>query len=59
VNCLYQGYVKGSTYHKYRCGHVNHFSISRLKNLLAANGFQTRKYSIVNGLNIYAAAGKT
>jgi SAM-dependent methyltransferase len=58
INCLYQGYVKGSTYHKYRCGHVNHFSISRLRNLLAANGFQMRKYSIVNGLNIYAAASK-
>jgi SAM-dependent methyltransferase len=58
VNCLYQGYIKGSTYHKYRCGHVNHFSISRLRKLLAANGFQVRKLSIVNGLNIYAAAGK-
>jgi SAM-dependent methyltransferase len=59
INCVYQGYFKGSHYHKYRCGHVNHFSISRLKSLLSAHGFKVPKVSIVNGLNIYAAAKKT
>jgi SAM-dependent methyltransferase len=58
INCVYQGYFKGSQYHRYRCGHVNHFSISRLKSLLAANGFKVNDLSIVNGLNIYASAKK-
>ena len=58
INCVYQGYFKGSHYHRYRCGHVNHFSISRLKSLLAANGLKVNDLSIVNGLNIYAAAKK-
>ena len=31
VNCLWQGYVRGSPYHRYRCGHVNHFTKARLR----------------------------
>jgi SAM-dependent methyltransferase len=59
VNCVYQGYVKGSQYHRLRCGHVNHFTRSRLRRILGSGGFELTWMSIVNGLLIYAAARKT
>jgi SAM-dependent methyltransferase len=58
VNCVYQGYVKGSQYHRLRCGHVNHFTRSRLRRVLASGSFELTWMSIVNGLLIYAAARK-
>jgi len=58
LNCLYMGYVCGSTYHRFRCGHINHFTKRRLVNLLQKNGFSVTKMSIVNWLLIYAAAQK-
>ena len=24
LNCLYLGYIRGSRYHRYRCGHIHH-----------------------------------
>jgi SAM-dependent methyltransferase len=58
INCLWQGYVKGSIYHRYRCGHVNHFTQSRLRETLRNNGFDLADLSIVNGLSLYASARK-
>lgn len=58
VNCLWQGYVRGSVYHRYRCGHVNHFTMRRLRDALGANGFGIRRMFIVNGMSLYAAATK-
>jgi SAM-dependent methyltransferase len=59
VNCLWQGYVRGSIYHRYRCGHVNHFTKARLRAELAAGGFRLASVKVVNGLTLYAAAVKT
>jgi SAM-dependent methyltransferase len=56
VNCLWQGYVRGSIYHRYRCGHVNHFTRKRLVHLLNANGFKLHDLFVVNGMSLYAAA---
>jgi ubiquinone/menaquinone biosynthesis C-methylase UbiE/uncharacterized integral membrane protein len=58
LNCLYMGYIKGSTYHKYRCGHIHHFTKKRLAATLARNGFEMRDVFVVNGLLLYAAARK-
>ena len=58
VNCLWQGYVRGSVYHRYRCGHVNHFTKRRLTDALAAGGFRVSGMKVVNGLTLYAAAAK-
>lgn len=58
VNCLWQGYVRGSKYHRYRCGHVNHFTKRRLRDALAANGFGVRQMFVVNGMSLYTAAIK-
>lgn len=58
VNCLYQGYFKGSRYHQYRCGHVNHFTISRLRQTLEAAGFRMESVRVVNGLSLFAVAKK-
>ena len=58
VNCLWQGYVRGSVYHQYRCGHVNHFTKRRLRDALAAGGFGVERMRVVNGLTLYAAALK-
>jgi len=58
LNCIYMGYLRGSLYHRYRCGHINHFTKKRLFKILEKNGFILSKISIVNCLLIYAAAMK-
>ncbi len=58
INCLWQGYLRGSIYHRYRCGHVNHFTKKRLRNVLSAYGFEIRRLTVVNGLSLYAAAAQ-
>jgi ubiquinone/menaquinone biosynthesis C-methylase UbiE len=58
INCVYQGYVKKSLYHKYRCGHINHFTKSRLRQELVDAGFELDRLFVVNGLLLYAAARK-
>jgi len=58
LHCVYQGYVKGSRYHKFRCGHINHFTRRRLRRLLEENGFRMAREFVVNGLTLYASAGK-
>lgn len=59
LNCLYQGYVRGSDYHKHRCGHVNHFTRSRLRRVLVDNGFELERMFVVNGLLLYSVNRKT
>ena len=56
VNCLWQGYVRGSVYHRYRCGHINHFTMSRLRTALAGEKFSVQKIFVVNGMSLYCAA---
>jgi SAM-dependent methyltransferase/putative flippase GtrA len=56
INCLWQGYVRGSVYHQYRCGHINHFTKSRLKSALLAAGFKPQDLFVVNGMSLYCAA---
>jgi ubiquinone/menaquinone biosynthesis C-methylase UbiE len=58
VNCVYQGYVKKSTYHKYRCGHINHFTKRRLRRVLEEAGFKLDKLFVVNGLLLYGSVRK-
>lgn len=58
INCLYKGYIGGSEYHKYRCGHIHHFTINRLKRTLLENGFVLEKVFVVNWLLLYATARK-
>lgn len=59
LNCLYMGYIRGSVYHKYRCGHIHHFTKKRLREALEKNGFTLDKVFVVNGLLLYASARKT
>jgi len=58
VNCLWQGYVRGSVYHRYRCGHINHFTKTRLHDVLRAGGFEVAEMNVVNGMSLYAAANR-
>jgi len=58
VNCLYRGYLRGSEYHKHRCGHINHFTKARLRKTLSENGFVLQRMFVVNGLLLYATAQK-
>ncbi len=58
LNCLYMGYIQGSVYHKYRCGHIHHFTKKRLKKTLEQNGLFLNKIFVVNGLLLYAVANK-
>ena len=59
LNCLYMGYVRGSDYHKYRCGHIHHFTKARLRETLKREGFELTEVSVVNGLLLYARARKS
>jgi SAM-dependent methyltransferase len=56
VNCLWQGYVRGSVYHRYRCGHINHFTKKRLRAALIGEGFSVQRMFVVNGMSLYCAA---
>jgi len=56
INCLWQGYIRGSVYHRYRCGHINHFTMKRLRAALATAGFKAEKMFVVNGMSLYCAA---
>lgn len=58
VNCLWQGYVRGSIYHRYRCGHINHFTMRRLRAALMQGGFRIQQLFVVNGMSLYCAARK-
>jgi ubiquinone/menaquinone biosynthesis C-methylase UbiE len=58
LNCLYMGFIRGSRYHKYRCGHINHFTKKRLRNTLKESGFKLNDIFIVNGLLLYCIASK-
>jgi len=59
LNCLYMGYIRGSQYHKYRCGHIHHFTKTRLAATLKENGFELTDVFVVNGLLLYATARKS
>jgi SAM-dependent methyltransferase len=56
INCLWQGYIRGSVYHQYRCGHINHFTMKRLRAALATAGFKPENMFVVNGMSLYCAA---
>jgi len=58
LNCVYMGFLRGSKYHRLRCGHINHFTKKRLRNLLKENGFGLIGLSVVNYLLLYATAKK-
>jgi SAM-dependent methyltransferase len=58
LHCFVQGYFLGSQYHKYRCGHINHFNKRRLSQLLDENGFRMTGNFVVNGMTLYASAEK-
>jgi SAM-dependent methyltransferase len=58
LNCLYMGFIKGSLYHRFRCGHINHFTKNRLRNALQENKFKLISLSIENLFLIYAKAKK-
>ena len=52
------GFLRGSKYHRLRCGHINHFTKKRLRNILQENGFELASLSVVNYLLLYATAKK-
>ena len=56
INCLWQGYLRGSIYHRYRCGHINHFTKKRMRSALNDAGFTPGEMFIVNGMSLYCAA---
>lgn len=58
LHCLFMAYVKGSRYHLFRCGHINHFTRRRLKKVLGEAGFETTRLFVVNGLLLYGTARK-
>ncbi len=58
IQCLYRGYIKGSQYYRYRCGHINHFTKTRLRRTVQGNGFSINRLFVVNNLTLYAVVEK-
>jgi SAM-dependent methyltransferase len=58
IHCVIQGFLLGSVYHKYRCGHIHHFTKRRLGILLREHAFRRTRQFVVNGMTLYAAALK-
>ena len=58
INCLIQGYLGGSEYHRNWCGHIQHFTKSSLRRLLDEQGFQVNEMFIVNSFLIYCSIEK-
>jgi hypothetical protein len=46
-------------YHRFRCGHINHFTKRRLRDSLRANGFEVESIAVPNRLTLYAVARPT
>jgi SAM-dependent methyltransferase len=58
LNCLYQGFIKGSDYHKLRCGHINHFTQPRLRKVYEEADFRIISLRPVDQLWLFCAALK-
>jgi ubiquinone/menaquinone biosynthesis C-methylase UbiE len=58
LNCVYLGFFRGSRYHRYRCGHINHFTKKRLYQTLKENGFNVERLFTINSLILYCHAKK-
>jgi hypothetical protein len=58
LNCLYQGFIKGSDYHKLRCGHINHFTQARLRKVYEEANFRIISLRPMDQLWLFCAAVK-
>lgn len=58
AQCLYQGWIRGDTYYRAFCGHVNHFSPRAVKRLLCSSGFLVERQFLHHYFLIYTVAAK-
>jgi SAM-dependent methyltransferase len=58
VQCFYRGHIVGEEYYKQRCGHINHFSLRRLKKLLTQTGFSVQRMYRFRGFLLYSISTK-
>lgn len=43
IQCFIQGNLFGNNYYKKQCGHVNHFSPQKIRQVFEENGFSTKR----------------
>ncbi len=54
LHCFYQGFFNNSSYHRNRCGHIQHFNKKKLDNVATKAGFKLERIFIVNTFLIYS-----
>jgi 2-polyprenyl-3-methyl-5-hydroxy-6-metoxy-1,4-benzoquinol methylase len=58
ANCLYRGYFLGEEYYRQRCGHVHHFTKTRLRKLLRRRELEIDRLYLFRGLLVYAVCSR-
>jgi len=58
MQCIWQGYIKGDDYYKHNCGHINHFSPKKIRNLLEKFKFKVKEQFSNFRFTIFTVAEK-
>ena len=58
AQCFYRGYLLGEKYYVARCGHVNHFSLPRLRRTLQNAGFDVQRVYRFRFLLLYSVSNR-
>ena len=58
LQVIFQGYLLQKPYYKKRCGHINHFSVNTIRDVLIANGFTVDTTFVMRKLTIFLCATK-
>jgi len=59
LQVILQGYILGRSYYRARCGHVNHFSPEKIKNVFTKHGFNVELLFDMRKFTIFLCAQKT
>ncbi|UCH12665.1 MAG: glycosyltransferase, partial [Candidatus Omnitrophota bacterium] len=58
MQVLFQGYILGNSYYKNRCGHINHFSVEKIKKDFLKQGYSVDLVFNMRRLTIFLCARK-
>lgn len=58
MQVLLQGYIFGDVYYRKRCGHINHFSVKKIKTVFLKHGFEEEQIFVMKGFTIFGVFKK-
>lgn len=58
IQVLFKGYIYGDPYYKKRCGHINHFSVEKIKKDFLKHGYNVNLVFNMRRLTIFLCAQK-